>query len=78
MSAVYQPISISKKLASAFSNTHIYQATLFSISRIGANNCNNFCVSHTLFMLYFRGNNTLFSEKSNFISKVTSGNTDMG
>ena len=35
----------------------------------------NLYVSHTLFILYFDGNRTLFGEKLYFIWKFSSGNT---
>ena len=82
MSAVYRPISIynNAKISThafgacntQFSSHVILNSSFFTKIAIWTKYFN---ISHTLFKLNFYGKHTLFSEKSYFISKSSSGIT---
>ena len=82
MSAVYRPMSISKKnllAPSALARAiHVFFKPYHSKFLIFHKNgilCEYLYVSHTLFILYLEGNHTLFGEKLYFIWKFSNGNT---
>ena len=85
MSAVYLPMSISKK-------TLLVPSPLTSAIHIFFKPCHSkfmiFCtkidilekylyINHTLFILYLQGNHILFGENLYFIWKFSSGNTEL-
>ena len=83
MSAVYRPMSISKKLLLSASAFVLIIHIFFKPSHSSFDFSRKICilgeylyVSHTLFILYLEGNHTLFGEKLYFIWKFSSGNTD--
>ena len=73
MSALYRPMSISKKICSCLRRSH--QQYIYFYEKSGIGGGGYLYVSHTLFILYLESNHALFGEKIYFIWKFSSGNS---